>query len=396
MKRVFALLPAAVLAFVSGCSAGVEAESCEDSAPAAGASRARNSVSYAREYAPARKAAPAFAPGKPAGGSNFTAPAGQKMAFTAHLRLSVSEIRPAIDQARELALKTGGYVKRMDDASVTLAIPIAKAEQALADLKKIGVVNSLRIEGVDVTQQVTDIAVRLENLEKSRKRLLALLEKAGKVDEMIKVENAIARVTTELERLQAQQKNLQGRVDYVTMYVTFSAAVRQIVRRPVTPVGWVNDLGSELLNFNVKISYGSDPFVFDLALPAGFVKSNAFEAVSGGNCILALRKYPNAVTAAHWYGDDYAKLGFYIPIIEKALSERFQTAVTVEKCRIDDEDAAVFTVKPVIGKNTYVYKVVAAAVDSDVFVLTARGESREFDRVLPEKAWKKLLGSVEF
>ena len=396
MKRVFSLLPAAVLVLVSGCSAGVEAESCEDSAPAAGASRARNSVSYARQYAPARKAAPAFAPGRAAGGSNFTAPAGQKMAFTAHLRLSVSEIRPAIDQARELALKTGGYVKRMDDSSVTLAIPIAKAEQALADLKKIGVLNSLRIEGVDVTQQVTDIAVRLENLEKSRKRLLALLEKAGKVDEMIKVENAIARVTTELERLQAQQKNLQGRVDYVTMYVSFSAAVRQIVRRPVTPVGWVNDLGAELLNFNLKISYGSDPFVFDLELPAGFVKSNSSEAVSGGNCILALRKYPNAVTAAHWYGDDYAKLDFYLPIIEKALSERFQTKVTVEKCKIDGEAAAVFTVKPVIGKNTYVYKVVAAAVDSDVFLLTARGESREFDRVLPEKAWKKLLESVDF
>jgi|GEM_PF-1204693 len=396
MKRVFALLPAAVLALVSGCSVAVDAELCEDSVPAAGASRARNSVSYARQYAPARKPAPAFAARKEAGGSNFTAPAGQKMAFTAHLRLSVSEVRPAIDQARELALKTGGYVKRMDDSSVTLAIPIAKAEQALADLKKIGVLNSLRIEGVDVTQQVTDIAVRLENLEKSRKRLLALLEKAGKVDEMIKVENAIARVTTELERLQAQQKNLQGRVDYVTMYVSFTASVRLVVRKPVTPVGWVNDLGSELLNFNRKVAYGKDPFVFDLELPAGFVKSGASEAVSGGNCIIELRKYPNAVTATHWYGDDYAKLDFYIPIVEKALTERFQTRVAVEKCKIDDEDAVVFTVKPVIGKTAYVYKAVVAAVDSDVFLLTARGESREFDRVLPEKVWKKLLESVEF
>ena len=394
MKRMFALLPAAVLALVSGCSAPVEGV-CEDAAaPAAGADRARNSAPYARSYA--SRPAPAFAPRKEAGGRNFTAPAGQKMAFTAHLRLSVSEVRSAIDQARELALKTGGYVKRMDDSSVTLAIPVARAEQALADLKQIGVLNSLRIEGEDVTRQVTDIAVRLENLEKSRKRLLALLEKAGKVDEMIKVENAIARVTTELERLQAQQKNLQGRVDYVTMYVYFTAAVRQVVRKPVTPVGWVNDLGAELLNFNRKISYENEPFIFDLELPAGFVKSGASEAISGGNCILELRKYPNAVTAAHWYGDDYAKLDFYIPIIEKALSERFQTTVTVEKCKVDDEDAVVFTVKPVIGKNAYVYKAVAAAVDSDVFLLTARGESGEFDRVLPGKAWKKLLESVEF
>ena len=144
------------------------------------------------------------------------------------------------------------------------------------------------------------------------------------------------------------------------------------------------------------IEAGKEPFVFDLELPPGFVKSGLSEAVSGGNCILELRKYPNAVTASHWYGDDYAKLDFYLPIIEKALAERFQSKVTVEKCKVDGEDAAVFTVKPVIGKNTYVYKAVVAAVDSGVYLLTARGESREFDRVLPETVWKKLLGSVEF
>ena len=395
MKKIFAVLPAAGLILVSGCCSDAVAEGAADDC---GASAARNAAPR-RRYVPAPrmepKAAGAAAAADRAGG-NFRAPAGQKMAFTAHLRLSVSEIRAAVDQARELALKTGGYVKRMDDSSATLASPVAKAEQALADLKKIGVLNSLRIEGVDVTQQVTDVAVRIENLEKSRKRLLALLEKAGKVEEMIKVETAIARVTTELERLQAQQKNLQGRVDYVTMYVSFTAALRQTVRQPVTPVGWVNDLGTELLNFNRKISYAAEPFIFDLTLPAGFVKSGASEAISGGSCIIELRKFPNAVTASHWYGDDYAALQFYIPIILKALGERFQIPVVSEKCRIDDEEAVVFTVKPVIGKTAYTYRVVAAAVDSDVYVLTARGESREFDRVLPEAAWKKMLDSVEF
>ena len=78
----------------------------------------------------------------------------------------------------------------------------------LTELSKLGVLNSLTITGDDVTQQVTDLKIRLENLEKSRKRLLALLEKAGKVDEMVKVENAIARVTTDLERLQAYHRQV--------------------------------------------------------------------------------------------------------------------------------------------------------------------------------------------
>ena len=72
------------------------------------------------------------------------------MAFTAHLRLSVGNVREAVNQAREMAMKLGGYVKRMDDNSATLAIPVGKADEALAALKKSGffhILNGVTGEG---------------------------------------------------------------------------------------------------------------------------------------------------------------------------------------------------------------------------------------------------------
>ena len=391
MKSNYLPLFSAVLLAVSGCA---ERAAASGSLEGAGAAYDSMPMAAMKEAAPryARKSAP----GRSVGRNNFQAPAGHQMAFTARLRLNVGNVRDAVNQSRRLAMKFGGYVKRMDDRSVTLAIPVKNADTALAELSRLGVVSSLTIEGDDVTQQVTDIAIRLENLEKSRKRLLALLEKAGKVDEMVKVENAIARVTTDLERLQALQKNLRTRVDHVTMYVNFQAEVTQTVIRPTSPVAWVNELGANLLSFNQRLVYNGDSLIIDLKLPAGFVKNGSTGAVSGNHCIIELSSYNNAVTATHWYGNDYAGIDFYVPMIQKALAERFKTQVAMNRCKIDGYEAAVYTVKPVIGGLSYTLRIAVAVVKSEVKVITVRAKTADFVKALPEAAWKQMIGSVDF
>lgn len=387
-KKMFALSAAPILLFAAGCRSDHEAADrvcCEREAAAPRLVR-----DAAPRPAAKRNAAQAF------GRNNFRAPAGHRMTFTAHLRLSVGNVRSAVDQARNIAMRSGGYVRRMDDSSATLAIPVRKAETVLNELKKTGVLLSLRIEGEDVTQQATNLAVRLENLERSRKRLLALLEKAGKVEEMVKVETAIARVTTELEQLQAQQKNLHSRIDYVTMYVDFAAAVVREIPHNTSPVGWVNSLGADLLSFNQHVVNNGDSLIIDLKLPSGFVKNGSTGAISGNYCILELASYNNAVTATHWYGNEYADMKFYAPMIEKALAERFKVPVAVTPCKIDGHDAVVYTVKPEIGGTSYTYRVAATVVRSRVKLIIARAKSVDFDRALPGSVWREMLDSVSF
>ncbi len=386
------LIPAVIVLSLCGCyDISTETEDDHVSARRATPEMAMERDSAVASYAPQRKARAVGA-----AANNFQAPEGRQMAFTANLTLSVSDIRAAITQTRELAIRLGGYVKRQDDASASLAIPIAQANNALDDLAKIGVVKSLRINGEDVTDQATDLDIRLENLEKSRKRLLALLDKAGKVEEMVKVENEITRVTTELERLQAQRKNLKNRVDYVTMSVSFRAAETTPVVKTSAPVAWVNQLGDDLLNLNTKISYIDEALIFDLALPAGFVQSGEDTAISANNCIIDLRLYPNAITSTGWFCNDYAKLDFYIPMLEKTLAEKFQVKVEKTIRKIDDQEAVVLTVKPQIGNTDYTFRVAVAVVDDQVAVISARAKSEDFAAALPGQAWETLLDSIDF
>ena len=384
------LIPAVITLSVCGCYDCVSVENgyaaTRDCAPEV--MMERNAVSSAPRKAKAAGSAVAA--------DNFQAPEGRQMAFTANITLSVGEIREAINQSRELAIKLGGYVKRQDDASATLAIPIAQANSALDELTKIGVVKSLRIDGEDVTDQATDLDIRLENLEKSRKRLLALLDKAGKVEEMVKVENEITRVTTELERLQAQRNNLKNKVDFVTMSVRFQAAAAAPVVKTSAPVAWVNQLGDDLLNLNAKINYVDEALIFDLVLPAGFVQSGDSTAISANNCIIDLQLYNNAITSYGWFFNDYAALDFYIPMLEKTLKEKFQVEVAKSIRKIDGQDAVVLTVKPQIGNTDYTFSVAVAVVDDQVAVISVRAKSEDFAAALPDGAWDKLLDSVEF
>ena len=388
MRKLFPVCSAAVLLLMAGCATEMESRPLSRSSGISGSMEDRMPAPM--------EAAKEAETGAPMGQKNFQTPAGHQMAFTAWLRLNVSDVRRAVAQSRELALRLGGYVKRMDDDSATLAIPVAKADQALAELGKTGVVASFKLEGEDVTRQVTDIAVRLDNLEKTRKRLLALLEKAGKIDEMVKVETALTRVTTEIERIQAQQKNLRGRIDYVTMHVSYSATVQRQIRVPATPIAWINELGADLLESGRNISYNRDSLIFRLDLPAGFVKNGTRGALSGNHCIIELNDHDNAVTATHWYGDDFAELSFYEPLIEKALKERFKVPVTKVRRKIDGHDAAVYTVKPEFGKTAYTFRAAVTVVRSEVKVIIARGKSSDFESVLPDTAWDKMLDSVEF
>lgn len=330
--------------------------------------------------------------------NNFQAPEGRQMAFTARLLLNVADVRAALLQARDCARSLGGYVKRMNDRSITLAVPVKRGDDALKALAKTGSLESVSIDGEDVTEQTTDLAVRLDNLEKSRQRLLALLEKAGKVEEMVKVEKELTRVTTELERLQAQQKKLRGQIEYITIYVNFNVRRPVVLHTAVSPVGWVNQLGSVLLNPPVMIPMNASPesFLFGLQLPDGFVQSSRRTAVSGDGCVISLHTHGNAAISVRWYGNKYADLSFYRGMIEKVLKNRFPVPVSVRELKVDGLDALEYSAEPVIGGKKYVYRVVAAVDGDTVNIIEAYAGADVFAGSLPADKWQNFLNTIEF
>jgi hypothetical protein len=72
--------------------------------------------------------------------------------------------------------------------------------------------------GEEVTQQHADLMARLKNSQETEQRLQAILtQRTGKMSDVLEVEQEIARVREEIERMEAEQKSLEHRVDFAAV-----------------------------------------------------------------------------------------------------------------------------------------------------------------------------------
>lgn len=327
---------------------------------------------------------------------NFEAPQGRKMAFTASLSVSVSDIKKAISDTRKNAAAAGGYVKSLNNNYLVLAIPVTKGDSFLKMLAGMGDVTDLQINGDDVTEQAADLKIRIENLEKSRQRLLKMMDRTGNVRDLTQVERELTRVTTELERLQAADKNLTNRITYVTITVSFSAyAPAPVMPTANVPLRWINQLGDGMQQW-IAAGQGEVTVPFRVVLPEKFFFAGGEYAVSGNNSNIRFREIPNAVTDVRWYGKKYAGRAFYKDMITKALQTRFEQKISCTECKIDGKESLWFRVETKIHGTDYLY-LAAVALDKDnVKVIEVKGKKKDLLSDMSMDDWKKMLESIDF
>ncbi|RLE66471.1 MAG: hypothetical protein DRJ38_01550 [Thermoprotei archaeon] len=149
----------------------------------------------------------------------------RKMVYEAYLRLKVEDSEEKAREAESIALKYNGYVGNLqigkDRAVVTLRIPTENFYLAINDLRKLGELEDENVRAIDVTEEYIDLTARLNNLKNVEKRLLALLDKAVTVEEILKVEAQLKVVREEIERLTARLRYLENRIEYSTIVVEF-------------------------------------------------------------------------------------------------------------------------------------------------------------------------------
>jgi hypothetical protein len=142
---------------------------------------------------------------------------------------SFDEVSPAIDR---ILREVKGFAGNIDataargssrSLNATLRVPAGSLDAAIASLKRLGHVVAESRGGDDVTEQVVDIAARLANARNTEVRLTDVLrQRTGKVSDVLEAEREIARVRGEIERLDAERKNLDKRVTYATLTLRVS------------------------------------------------------------------------------------------------------------------------------------------------------------------------------
>jgi len=129
------------------------------------------------------------------------------------------------------ARETGGYVSdsnrrlhRDGDESwytgyVVVRIPSDQYRSMQETVGEQGTVRSEETTTEDVTDQLVDLEARLENLRSRRDRLRTFYEEADDTEELLRIEEQLSAVQSDIERLEAKKRSLEQRVAYSTLRV---------------------------------------------------------------------------------------------------------------------------------------------------------------------------------
>ena len=164
------------------------------------------------------------------------APSGPMIIRSARLTILTKDFEGSRARIEAIARESQGYLDQLTaqgevgsgrTLSATLRLPSGTTETALVELRKLGKVREESQNSSDVTSQYVDLQARLTNARNTEQRLTDLLrERTGKLPEVVEVEREISRVREEIERMQAQQKDMNNKVQFATIQVSMSEEYR--------------------------------------------------------------------------------------------------------------------------------------------------------------------------
>lgn len=141
----------------------------------------------------------------------------RKIVKEGFITLEVEDVAETMDEVAEMTNELGGYVvssykreyERGVSGHITIRVPAGKFDEAFVRLRQLAVAVPYEATTArDVTEEYVDLEARLSNLQATEAQYLALLEKAGTVEEILKVQK-------ELSSVRGQIEQIEGRTQYL-------------------------------------------------------------------------------------------------------------------------------------------------------------------------------------
>jgi hypothetical protein len=261
--------------------------------------------------------------------------------------------------------------------SITVRVPAARFNDTVSFIERVGEVVERQVRAQDVTEELRDLRTHLDNSEKLRQRFQELLAKATKVEDALKIEAELARVTEELDKTKGKLRALEAQVAMSSIRVDLNSPAPQNHRGPSLglPFDWVGELGEGLVEGQVQQNvrragiFGRGP---RFAPPESFVRyyqdDDQTEAMDAEGLRLRVLRRENV---------DKASLAFWSALVRRALVEGRSLAVTAEEAGAD-----FYTLRGTrdVGGKTLGYLLALKRSDRRVVVFEAWGSRELMDR----------------
>lgn len=151
----------------------------------------------------------------------------EKVITTVHLDFETMEFDKTILDLNSLVEKHKAYIENSNISHYSkykygdfaIRVPKENLNNFRSELKGIGNIISENTNKEDVTKVYRDTNSRLNMITVKEGRILELLEKADKIEDIIQLENQLSETIFEKENLKASLLTLDDKVDYSTIYL---------------------------------------------------------------------------------------------------------------------------------------------------------------------------------
>lgn len=166
----------------------------------------------------------------------------RKIIRNADLSLETMEYDSALEKIPALAEQAGGYVESSSSDGIslyeksssrpsrrsayfTVRVPAENLDSLIASLSEDFNLLNKSESSSDISDRYYDTQAHLANLQIQEKRLLELLEKAGKLADLLEIEKELADVRYQIETLTASMKRMDSQVSYSTVNISLQEVV---------------------------------------------------------------------------------------------------------------------------------------------------------------------------
>lgn len=167
--------------------------------------------------------------------STAALPADRKLIRTVNMDAETEELETLLSGLDQKITALGGYVesrnvyngstyssRRYRHADLTIRIPAQQLDSFVEHVNGVSNVVSANESIDDVTLTYVDTEARLAALETEQARLLALMEKAETLSDLLEIESRLTEVNYQLESAASQLKTLENQVSYATVHLYIS------------------------------------------------------------------------------------------------------------------------------------------------------------------------------
>ncbi len=168
----------------------------------------------------------------------------KKVIKNGSLRLKVESTEESAEKIKNIAKEYKGEVANVDlyrqgknglGGTLTVKVPVDQFESAMKAIKAVGdQVLSESVSSNDVTEEYVDLQAQIRNKKAEEETFRNLLERSGKLDDVLSVTREVARVRREIDRLEGRIKFMESQTDMSRITVTLV----EYAQVSNTPIKW--------------------------------------------------------------------------------------------------------------------------------------------------------------